>query len=111
MGMMIYTIYIAAALAEIAGCYCIWLWLRLEHSILWVIPGIVLLLGFAILLTLAPSGHAGRAFAAYGGVYIAASLGWLWIVERQPPTLFDIIGGMVCIAGAAIIVSGAVRGG
>lgn len=66
--------YIGAALAEIAGCFAFWAWLRLGKAVWWLIPGTLSLVLFAYLLTLVESAAAGRAFAAYGGVYIAASL-------------------------------------
>ena len=95
--------YAAAALAEIAGCFAVWAWMRLGASALWLIPGLASLAAFGWLLTLAPSDFAGRAFAAYGGVYIAASLVWLWAVEGQRPDGWDIAGAAVCLIGAAII--------
>ena len=64
--------FIGAALAEIAGCFAFWAWLRLDKSVLWVVPGILSLVLFAYLLTRVDSPFAGRAYAAYGGVYIAA---------------------------------------
>lgn len=78
-------IYIAAALAEIAGCFAFWAWLRLDKSALWLLPGMVSLALFAWLLVLSPADQAGRAYAVYGGVCIAASLGWLWAVEGFRP--------------------------
>ena len=96
-------IYGLAALAEIGGCFAFWAWLRLGQSPLWLIPGLALLGGFAWLLTLAPADAAGRAYAAYGGVYVAASLLWLTVVERQIPDRWDLLGGTVVLAGAAII--------
>ena len=96
-------IYAGAAIAEIAGCFAVWAWMRQGASALWLIPGILSLAVFAWLLTLAPSDFAGRAYAAYGGVYIAASLGWLWLVEKQRPDAWDIAGAAVCGLGAAII--------
>lgn len=72
----------------------------------WLVPGLVSLGMFAWLLTLVDSAHAGRAYAAYGGVYIAASLGWLWAVEGARPDRWDLIGAAVCLAGAAIILFG-----
>ncbi|WMS41078.1 YnfA family protein [Acuticoccus sp. MNP-M23] len=96
-------LYAAAALAEIAGCFAFWAWLRLGHSPLWLLPGLASLAAFAWLLALSPADHAGRAFAAYGGVYIAASLLWLWAAEGQRPDGWDLLGGAVCLAGAAII--------
>ena len=67
--------YIGAALAEIAGCFAFWAWLRLDKSAWWLAPGIASLMLFAYLLTLVDSPAAGRAYAAYGGIYIATSLG------------------------------------
>jgi len=96
-------IYAVAALAEIAGCFAVWAWMRLGAPVFWLLPGLVSLAAFAWLLTLAPSDFAGRAFAAYGGVYIAASLIWLWAVERQRPDPWDLTGAVVCLIGAGII--------
>ena len=63
----------------------------------------ICLIAFAWLLTLVPSEAAGRAFAAYGGVYIVASLVWMAVVEKATPDRWDLIGGAVCLAGAAVI--------
>lgn len=98
--------YIAAAAAEIAGCFAFWAWLRLGKSVYWVLPGIAALIAFALLLTRIESDFAGRAFAAYGGVYIAASLIWLWGVEGQRPDRWDFLGAVICLAGAAVILFG-----
>lgn len=97
--------YTAAALAEIAGCFAFWAWLRLDKSPLWTVPGVISLIAFAWLLTLVDSSAAGRTFAAYGGVYITASLLWLWIVERVPPDRFDLVGVALCLVGATVIVA------
>lgn len=98
--------YIAAAVAEIAGCFAFWVWLRLDRSPLWVVPGIASLVLFALLLTRIDSAFAGRAYAAYGGVYIVASLAWLWVVEGQRPDRWDLSGALICLAGAAVILWG-----
>lgn len=98
--------YVGAAVAEIAGCFAFWAWLRLGKSALWAIPGVVALVAFALLLTRVESAFAGRAFAAYGGVYIAASLLWLWLAEGTRPDRWDLIGAVVCLSGAAIILFG-----
>lgn len=99
-------IYIAAAIAEIAGCFAIWSWLRLDKSILWVIPGVIALVAFAVFLTRVDSAFAGRAYAAYGGVYIATSLVWLWLVEGVSPDRWDLIGAALCVLGAGLILWG-----
>ncbi len=103
---MIALLYIAAALAEIAGCFAFWAWWRLGQSALWLAPGAAALGAFAWLLALVPVDAAGRAYAAYGGVYIAASLLWLWTIEGRRPDLWDGTGAAVCLAGAAIILFG-----
>ncbi|WP_411839474.1 YnfA family protein [Paracoccus sp. ME4] len=100
-------LYVAAALAEIAGCFAFWAWLRLDRSVLWLVPGVAALALFAWLLTQVQADFAGRAYAAYGGIYIAASLAWLWLVEGQAPGRLDLLGAGLCIAGAAVILWGA----
>ncbi len=99
--------YVGAAFAEIAGCFAFWAWLRLGASVWWVVPGMASLALFAFLLTLVDSIVAGRAFAAYGGVYIVASLTWLWAVEGMRPDRWDVGGAALCLIGAAVIVWGA----
>lgn len=98
--------YVIAAIAEIAGCYSFWIWLRLGRSAWWIVPGMLSLALFAFALTLVQIDAAGRAYAAYGGVYIAASLVWLWAVEGLRPDRWDVLGGAVCLLGAAIILFG-----
>lgn len=98
--------YAAAAIAEIGGCFAFWAWLRLEKSIFWVLPGVASLVVFALLLTRIDAVFAGRAYAAYGGVYIAASLLWLWIVEGSRPDRWDVLGAIICLTGAAVILFG-----
>jgi small multidrug resistance family-3 protein len=103
---MTWLIYALAALAEIAGCFAFWAWIRLDRSPLWLVPGMASLALFAYLLTRVDSASAGRAYAAYGGVYIVASILWLWLVEQRAPDRWDLAGATVCLAGAAIILVG-----
>jgi small multidrug resistance family-3 protein len=98
--------YIGAALAEIAGCFAFWAWLRLDKSPWWLAPGIASLCLFAYLLTLVDAEHAGRTYAAYGGVYIASALLWLWAAEGARPDRWDVAGAAVSLVGAAIILYG-----
>ncbi|MFQ5716852.1 MAG: YnfA family protein [Nitrospinales bacterium] len=101
-----FILYTAAALAEIGGCFAFWVWLRLDRSVYWIFPGAAALMVFAFLLTRIDSVFAGRAFAAYGGVYIAASLLWLWMTEGQRPDRWDVLGGIICLVGAGVILFG-----
>ncbi len=103
-------IYIVAAIAEIAGCFAFWAWLRMGRSVWWILPGMVSLAIFAWLLTRVDASFAGRAYAAYGGVYIAASIGWLWLMEGQVPSRWDLVGGAICLVGMGVILVGARAG-
>lgn len=99
-------IFALAAMAEIGGSFAFWSWARLDRSIMWLAPGVILLVVFALLLTRADTTFAGRAYAAFGGVYIASSLGWLWVIEGARPDRWDIIGGVITLIGAAVIFYG-----
>ena len=96
--------FTVAAILEIAGCFAFWVWLRRGASPMVTALGVASLIGFAIVLTRVDAAFAGRAYAAYGAVYIAASLAWLWLVERQRPTVPDAVGAAIAITGALVIV-------
>ena len=96
-------VYIGAALAEIGGCFAFWMWLRLGRAPWWGLLGMISLVIFGLLLTRSEVAFAGRAYAAYGGVYITASLLWLWAIEGMLPDRWDIVGAGICLAGAAVI--------
>ena len=100
------SLYAATALAELLGCYLPYLWLRQGGSVWLLLPAAACLAGFVGLLTLHPAAS-GRVYAAYGGVYIAASLIWLWAVDGLRPSLSDWMGAGLCLAGVAVIVLGA----
>src|SRR6516164_3089395 len=95
--------YTLAAAMEISGCFSFWAWLRMARSWLWVMPGIASLVLFAWALTHVDSEFAGRAYAAYGGIYILSSLVWLWLAEGTKPDRWDLIGAAICLGGAAVI--------
>lgn len=101
-----FAVYVIAAVAEIAGCFAFWAWLRLDKPAWWLAPGIGSLVLFAYLLTLVDAVVAGRAYAAYGGVYIVASLVWLWSMEGLRPDRWDIAGAAISLAGAVVILLG-----
>jgi small multidrug resistance family-3 protein len=92
-----------AALLEIAGCFAFWSWLRNGRPGWIALIGVGSLVFFAICLTRVDAPYAGRAYAAYGGIYIATSLVWLRVVEGVTPDRFDLIGSAICVAGALVI--------
>ena len=95
-----------AAFFEIAGCFAFWAVWRMDKSLLLLGVGVVSLSLFAWLLTRVELQAAGRVYAAYGGIYIAASLLWLWLVEGVRPDRWDVSGALVCVLGATIIILG-----
>ncbi len=90
------------ALAEIVGCYLPWLWLKQGRSVWLLVPAALSLAAFAWLLTLHPQAS-GRLYAAYGGVYVAAALVWLWVVDGIQPVRADVVGVALTLSGMAVI--------
>jgi small multidrug resistance family-3 protein len=91
------------SLIEIVGCYLPYLWLRKGASPWVLVPALIALASFALLLTLNEAAT-GRVYAAYGGIYIAIALGWLWAVDGIRPTSWDFAGVLACLIGTALIV-------
>jgi small multidrug resistance family-3 protein len=99
------TAFAAAAVFELAGCYAAWAVVRRGAHPGWLVAGIVALALFALLLTRIDTDASGRAYAAYGGIYIAVALVWLAVVDGVRPDRFDLIGAGLCLVGAAIIIA------
>lgn len=95
-------LFFVTAVAEILGCYLAYLYLRQGASAWVLLPAGVSLCVFVWLLTL-PDSAAGRIYAAYGGVYVATAVLWLWLIEGHRPDAWDLIGAGVAIAGMGII--------
>lgn len=95
-------LFAITAVAEIAGCYLPWLWLKQGKSVWLLVPAALSLALFAWLLSLHPTA-AGRVYAAYGGVYIGVAILWLWAVDGIRPGVWDLVGSAVALAGMAII--------
>jgi small multidrug resistance family-3 protein len=100
-----FALFVVTAVAEIVGCYLPYLWLRKNGSAWLLLPALMSLALFAWLLTLHPTAS-GRVYAAYGGVYVAVALMWLWRIDRVPITVWDLAGAAVAISGMGIIVWG-----
>jgi small multidrug resistance family-3 protein len=98
-------LFVITAMAEIVGCYLPYLWLKKSGPVWLLIPALVSLALFAWLLTLHPTAS-GRTYAAYGGVYVAVAMAWLWKVDRVPVTVWDFAGAAMTVVGTGIIVWG-----
>lgn len=101
-------LFVATAIAELVGCYLPLLWLTGRASAWLVAPAAGSLAIFVWLLTLHPAAS-GRVYAAYGAVYIATAVLWLWLVDGITPGWRDVVGVALTLAGAAVIASGAPR--
>ncbi|MBB3345096.1 YnfA family protein [Luteimonas sp. RC10] len=95
-------LFLLTAVAEIVGCYLPYLWLRKAGSAWLLVPAALSLALFVWLLSLHPTAS-GRVYAAYGGVYVAVALVWLWRVDAVVPTRWDLLGAALCLAGMAVI--------
>ena len=98
-------LFVLTALAEIVGCFLPYLWLRKDGSIWLLVPAALSLAAFVWLLTLHPAAS-GRVYAAYGGVYVAAALVWLKVVDGEDLSIFDWTGAGIAMLGMAVIVFG-----
>jgi small multidrug resistance family-3 protein len=97
-------VFATAAVFEIAGCFAFWTWLRRGASPFVAVLGVASLVVFAVALTRVDALFAGRAYAAYGGIYIVVSLVWLWLAEGQRPSPADPLGAGIAIAGTLVII-------
>lgn len=98
-------LFVVTAVAEIVGCYLPYVWLKKSGSAWLLVPAFASLALFAWLLTLHPTA-AGRVYAAYGGVYVAVAILWLWVVDGNRPTPWDLVGAAITILGMAVIMFG-----
>lgn len=96
-------LFVAAAVAEIGGCWLVWQGVREHRGWLWVGAGTIALGGYGFAATLQPDGHFGRILAAYGGVFVAGSLAWGMVADGYRPDRLDVLGALVCLAGVALI--------
>jgi small multidrug resistance family-3 protein len=99
-------LFVAAAFFEIAGCFAFWSYFRLGRPAWTLAAGVGSLVLFAYLLARVDTAFAGRAYAAYGGIYVAASLVWLRVVEGARPDRWDVGGAAICVLGALVVLFG-----
>ena len=100
-----FALFALTAVAEIVGCYLPYLWLKKSAPAWVLLPAALSLALFAWLLTLHPAA-AGRIYAAYGGVYVAVALLWLWLVEGIRPQTADYAGVAIILLGVAVLIAG-----
>jgi small multidrug resistance family-3 protein len=95
-------LFALAGLAEIGGGYLVWQWWRNGSPWFMGALGAAVLLLYGIIPTYQLA-HFGRVYAAYGGVFVVLSILWGWGVDRMAPDRYDVMGGMICLIGVAVI--------
>jgi small multidrug resistance family-3 protein len=96
-------LFLLAAVAEIGGAWLVWQGVRENRGLLWIGAGVAALGAYGFVATLQPDANFGRILAAYGGVFVAGSLGWAMVVDGFRPDRYDVIGALVCLVGVAVI--------
>ena len=96
-------VFLLAALCEIGGAWLVWQGVREHRGWLWALGGVLALGAYGFAATLQPDDHFGRILAAYGGVFVAGSLGWAAVVDGYRPDRFDVLGALLCLVGVAVI--------
>lgn len=96
-------LFAMAAIAEIGGCWMVWQGVRQHRGLLWIGAGVIALGLYGFVATLQPDAHFGRILAAYGGVFVAASLDWGMVFDGFRPDRYDLAGAFVCMLGVAVI--------
>ncbi|MDZ8188281.1 MAG: YnfA family protein [Nostoc sp. ChiSLP02] len=94
--------FLWAGLFEIAGGYLVWLWLREAKPFWYGILGGIALVIYGVIATLQPTNF-GRAYAAYGGVFIVMAMLWGWKVDGVIPDRYDLIGSALALVSVLII--------
>jgi small multidrug resistance family-3 protein len=96
-------LFLLAALAEIGGAWLVWQGWREHRGVLWIAGGIIALGLYGFVATFQSDPNFGRVLAAYGGVFVAGSLGWGMVFDKFRPDRYDIIGAAICLVGVAVI--------
>lgn len=96
-------LFLVAAVAEIGGAWLVWQGVREHRGLLWIGAGVAALGCYGFVATLQPDANFGRVLAAYGGVFVAGSLGWAMALDKFRPDRYDLVGAAICLAGVAVI--------
>jgi len=96
-------LFALAAFLEIGGAWLVWQGWREHRGLWWIAGGVVALGAYGFVAAFQPDANFGRILAAYGGVFVAGSLGWAMVVDKFRPDRYDVIGAVICLAGVAVI--------
>ena len=94
-------LFVLAAIAEIGGAWLVWQGVREHKGLLWI--GVAALGAYGFVATFQPDPNFGRILAAYGGVFVAGSLGWAMVFDKFRPDRYDVVGALICLVGVTVI--------
>jgi len=94
--------FVVSGLCEIGGGYLVWLWIREAKSGWLALAGAALLTIYGFVATLQPANF-GRAYAAYGGIFIILSIFWGWRIDHIAPDRLDWLGTAIVLAGVGVM--------
>lgn len=97
------TLFVVAAVAEVGGAWLVWQGVREHRGAAFIAAGIAALAGYGFVATLQDDAHFGRILAAYGGIFVAGSLGWGVVFDGFRPDRYDLAGALVRLVGVAVI--------
>ncbi|KAG7359004.1 BCR YnfA/UPF0060 family protein [Nitzschia inconspicua] len=102
-------LFFLAGVSEIFGGWMIWVTIRgtgkTDNRKPWwfAVSGGAILVLYGFIPTFQPTSNFGRLYAAYGGAFILMSFLFGWALDGNRPDLGDVVGGIICLAGAAVI--------
>jgi small multidrug resistance family-3 protein len=96
-------LFLLAALCEIGGAWLVWQGVREHRGWVWIGAGVLALGVYGFVATLQPDAQFGKILAAYGGVFVAASLAWGVVADGYRPDRFDLLGAAICLVGVGVI--------
>lgn len=96
-------LFAVAAIAEIGGAWLIWQGAREHRGVAFIGAGIAALAAYGFVATLQDDNNFGRILAAYGGIFVAGSLGWGMVADGFRPDRFDLLGAAICLVGVGVI--------
>jgi small multidrug resistance family-3 protein len=98
-------LFVLAGLCEFGGGYLVWGWMREHKPFAWALLGALVLAAYGVVAALQPIPEFSRVYAAYGGIFIALSLGWGIAVDGFRPDRWDLLGASICVVGVLVMVA------
>ena len=100
-----FAVFLLAGMLEVGGGLGVWKWSREGSSLGWGLLGMGVLALYGIAAALSPL-EFGRAYAAYGGVFVVLSIAWGMAFDHFRPDVRDWTGAVLILSGIVFMVWG-----